>query len=288
MCAGDDGLLRTPNPANYEKTCKDLNLVLKSKVLHPGDRVSFLGRIWVDWDSDVSFFDPMRALSKLHFSDNSDRKISRDLLAWRKCAGYFVTDSGNFVGHIARKILEITKVGKTEIVERREWLKDLLPENTTVTSESLFETFSDSPVFPGRASHPQNLRYPDGSYDDSFLMFCDQVGLGQDEVYAWYQKFTEITSIDHIVTLKRVEPTNEVHVTVSVDGKVLGPLMGPAPVVPPVAMPLCYFMFTRKKCTRQDSCKFRHDVENVCHDFCKGKCARKQCKRPHVALSAKV
>lgn len=286
MCAGDDGLLRTPNPEDYENTCKDLNLVLKSKVLAPGDRVSFLGRIWSNWDSDASFFDPLRALSKLHFSDNSDRKISRDLLAWRKCAGYFVTDSGNFVGHIARKILEITVKGKTDVIERRDWMKGMLPENTEISSANLFAWFTDHPIFPCPSSHEISLRYEDGSFDESFLMFCDQIRRTPEDVHQWYLRFLKIKTLEEIETIETINPSNSVHVAVSIDGKLVGPPMGPAPIVPPVAMPVCFFFFTRKKCTRKD-CKFRHDIEIVCHDFCKGKCARKQCKREHVALSAK-
>lgn len=288
LCAGDDGLMRTPNPSGYEKTCSDLNFSLKCALRNNDTPVGFLGRIWIDWGSPNSFFDPMRALSKFHCSDSSDRKIDRNILAWRKAAGYFVTDSGNFVGHVAGQILRITRAGKTETIERREWLKDVLPENTRMTSESLFEKFWDRSVFHVRRSHPITCVYECGEWDESLVALSTRLEMPPQVVYEWYQKLAACNSIDEIPLLYRVPTPEKTSTTVTVDGQVIGPAMGPAPRPDPVQMPVCFEQFTRKNCSRKEQCKFLHVFTDICFDFCKGKCTRRKCKRKHVPMSARV
>lgn len=295
LCGGDDGLFRTRNPKGYEKTCLDLGKILKSNIRHPGEPVSFLGRIWSDWNSSASFFDPYRCLSKFHFSDNSDRRISSELLAWRKAVGYYVTDNGNFVGHIAQRFLEITGKGKTELVERREWLRGPLEENTKYTTDQIKDKFQGQPIFPGVASHPRTLRLVDdhqenGETDPCFKMFCSQMsehGVTESQILAWYNDVMTAESLDDMPTL-HVVPVEAPKIAMTVDGLTIGPPMTPAPRQPTVVAPICAFLFTKKKCSRGDKCKFSHDLKNCCHDFLKNKCVRPKCRKPHIPLSASL
>lgn len=291
LAGGDDGLLRTPSPSQYEKTCTALGKNLKCNVRQPGEPVSFLGRIWTDWNSPKSFFDPYRCLSKLHFSDNSDRRISSNLLAWRKAVGYYVTDNGNFIGHIAQKILEITASGKTDVVERRDWLKGILAENTPYTTAEIIEQFKGKPVFPTESSSSKTLITYEGTHDECFVHFIRQMntkfGFKSQEIYDWYQAVMRATTLEELPQLC-VVPVENPPLAMTIDGQIIGPPMTPAPVMPTVAPPVCYYMFTRRKCSRGDKCKFSHEVDKCCHDFIKGKCTRKACKMPHLLLSAQL
>jgi len=290
LCAGDDGLLRSRDPKGYEKTCSELNFVLKSFVCNPGDPVPFLGRIWNDWSSNESYFDPVRALSKMHFSDSSDRNIAVERLAWRKAVGYYATDAGNFIGHIAGKILLLTNNGRTEPVERREWMKGVLEENTKYTTEDILAKFTAGPVFPTHTSDFHTLRTDNGGWDPCAQHFADALGLKMDDVFDWWVRFSGITSIKDVPTLTVVvAEADKKGPAVSVDGVVIGGPMTPAPIVPKVVKPLCFFQFVKKNCKRGDKCHFEHDFSNVCFDFAKGKCKRgEKCKRSHIELSARV
>lgn len=288
LCGGDDGLMRTPSPSNYEQTCADLGKKLKCNIRSPGEPVGFLGRVWSDWTSNESFFDPYRCISKLHFTDNSDKNARSEVLAWRKAVGYYVTDNGNFVGHIADKILDITAAGKTEVVERREWLKCVLAENTEYTTDQIREKFKDWSVFPTTSSHPRTLRLKDGSEDPCFTHFLQQMaehGVQAQAVYDWYLQLMDCDRLEDFPTLHRVEvaaPT----IAMTVDGMTLGPEMAPKPTIPTTEAPICYYMFNRRKCTRGDKCKYSHDTSTCCHDFIKDKCSRKVCRKKHIPLSA--
>ncbi len=291
ICAGDDGLLRTTDPRNYEQTCKDLHLSLKFTVRAPGDPVSFLGRIWPNHGDERSFFDPLRCLSKLHYSDNSDRNMDLDVLIWRKCAGYAVTDSGNFIGHIVASYLEFTQSGKTEVVERREWLKDILPENTRMTTSELYATLIEKgSVFPTFISDPETLRMPDGRLDPCFVHFVNQLKLPPAIVVEWYNKFMTREFMEDYETLKKIEPTPPPNTPVTVDGRTIGPTALPnAPVISTtVERPICQRFFRKKDCPRRDKCKYSHDLAGICQDNLNGKCTRPSCKFKHVGLSAAV
>jgi hypothetical protein len=310
MCAGDDGVTRTSDPDNYVKTCTDLRLVLKCNIRQPGESVSFLGRIYPDPGvSGRSFFDPMRALSKFHFSDTTDPHVDVNVLAWRKSAGYYITDAGNFIGHIARHILEITQHGKTEIIERREWLKDILPENSEMTSQNLFDKFDNNPIFPGFITHPVRLTldhvvaedwYPRScssefiptkhmELDPCFKYFCQQIEMDETIVLHWYLRFLATSSLEEFETLLRVDVKQEdVPVAMTIDNQTFGPPLVRAPIVPDPVYPVCFYMFKYKNCKRGDKCKFDHDMKNKCVDFCLNKCKRSPCKFEHVPLSAKV
>jgi hypothetical protein len=288
LCGGDDGLMRTTNPQNYEDTCRDLNMLLKCTVRSPGDPVGFLGRVWVDWKSPRSFFDPFRCLSKLHFSDSSDKLVSVNDLAFRKALGYYVTDKGNFIGHIAHHLLTITKTGKTEVKERREWLTGILEENTRYTLAEVENIVQES-VFPTFCSNPHTLRLDTGEVDPCYDHFMNQVGkhgIKREQLETWYRVFMTSLDVRQIPQLYSIPVPENLPVAISVDGMDYGPNMTPAPVPPVPTMPVCYSLFVNKECKRK-RCKFSHDL-NVCFDFCKGKCRRVTCKRPHVPLSAKV
>lgn len=286
LCAGDDGLLRTTDPSGYEKTCSDLGMVLKCTVRQPGDPVGFLGRIWPHWDSNQSFFDPMRCLSKFHYSDTSDPKIDSEILAWRKAAGYYVTDKGNFIGHIARHTLQLTGAGSTEIVERREWLAHVLPANVKMSSSQLFETVQTA-VYPTFHSDPFTLLLADGSLDPCYSYFLTQVemyGVTPNDVKQWYLSLLEVRNINNFPTLLTIPPSIPT-VATSVDGVVLGPEMQPAPKLQEVNRPLCYQLYTRRKCSLK-KCNFYHG--EFCRDFLSDKgCSRSKCKFTHCALSTK-
>jgi len=287
MCAGDDGLLRTPNPSHYEQTCADLGFVLKCTPRQPADPVGFLGRYWPVHGSIRNFADPMRTLSKFHFSDCSDRKMDVNTLAWRKAAGYYVTDAGNFIGHISQKILEITGKGKTDVVERREWLKHILPENSILSTAALLERFKDGPVYPTYESDPKTLMTPEGNYDPCFLMFVQQTQKNISDVFQWYKRFMSISQLSEVPPLMKVEAVSALPYPVSVDGVVIGPKLSPAPRPPKPAPPVCNSFFRNKKCPRKN-CNFRHDISKICHKFAIGKCSFAKCKFEHVPLSVDV
>jgi hypothetical protein len=223
LCAGDDGLLRTPNHETYMRTCANLGMVLKAKLLLPGDPISFLGRVWTNWSSPESFCDPFRALSKFHFSSNSDRNVAQSVLAWRKAVGYYVTDAHNFVGHIARKVLSLCRSGKIDVQERREYLMQSVGTGT-VQAEHLFEKFADSGVYSSPYSSHETLMCEDGSLCPSFRMFCEQTKKSEAEVLAWYTRFIRVTHLDDVVPLMSVEDEPPEHFTVTIKGhKLLGP-----------------------------------------------------------------
>jgi hypothetical protein len=290
LCAGDDGLMRTTDPKNYENTCRDLHLTLKFNVRTPDDPVSFLGRIWPYHNDSRSFFDPMRCLSKLHYSDNSDRNMELRTLIWRKCAGYAVTDAGNFVGHIVATYLQFAQRGKTEVMERREWLKDILPDNTLMTTSDLYRHLLEiGTVFPTFVSDNKTLKTIDGDIDPCFTYFVKQVEMPFERVFDWYKTFLTRQTYDSYTVLKKIEPTVPTKIPVTVDGITIGPSrLPPAPIIDPVVQtPVCQRHFRTKDCPRR-RCKYSHDLTDVCTDHLRGKCKRTTCKFKHVGLSAAI
>lgn len=297
LCAGDDGLVRTADPKGYEQTCLNLGFKLKAIRREPGDPVGFLGRIWPVWGDRRSFFDPRRCLTKYHFSTCSDRRLSRECLAFRKAAGYYVTDAGNFIGHISRTLLEVTRTGKTEVMERRPWLRDILKDNTVYTSQELFTEFQDA-VFPTWISNPDTLYCRDAPSDDvvsndpCFMYFCEQVEMNPTDVFNWYAELTCIDELSEIQTLLKVEVENPTFAA-TVDDTIVGPRMAAAPQparVQPEREVICRFFFDkRKRCNRGTECKFSHDISGVCRNNLLGKCTRGvNCKFQHMTLSAAI
>jgi hypothetical protein len=274
-------------------------------IRQPGDYVTFLGRVYVDaWSNNLSFFDPARCLSKLHFSDNCDRKISPSLCAWRKAVSYYVTDNGNFVGHIAQKMLEITGEGKTEVVERRPWLADVLESNTRYTTQQIMDKFRYNSIFPTYQSDPETLgvlvgssesngRY--GGLDHSLIYLADQLNMSTVDILVWYGKFRKSNTLDFPLLYREPTPANS-SVTITVDGISVGPDLQPAPAIVPAEKPACFYFFDPLKkglkCKHGDKCKFSHSQEyngkRICRDFLKNACKRDNCKFAHVAVSAKV
>jgi len=267
---------------------------LKCAIKVPGDPVTFLGRVWPDpWGSNLSFFDPLRCLSKLHFSDNSDKRVPVSLLAWRKAVSYYVTDNGNIVGHIAEHILNITRQGKTEVVERRPWLAAVLLENTHYTTEQIVVKFRGSSVFPTYQSNPRDLTL-DGEFEPALVYLSSQTGISCDDILAWYRDLRSREFLD-FPCLHRVEASSSK--PTSVDGELIGGPMAKAPIdlskiegkkpVDTPVPPACKFFFSKDGCRRGDKCRFNHS-KNICRDFLKGACKRDKCRFEHVALSAPV
>jgi hypothetical protein len=226
LCAGDDGLLRTPNPSDYEKTCNRMGLKLKSNVLCPGVPASFLGRCWPDWSAPNSHADPLRALSKFHHSTESNPNVPVEQLAWRKAAGYYVTDSGNMIGHIARKILVLTAPsakGKPDIAY---WLKDAV-NPADVTPQRILGAFADHAVFNTNRCNPEDLLMPNGRYDPCFLQLCDQTQLSKAKVMAWYKKVMACKSLSDMPLLTTFYP-DPPSTDVTINGKICGPTIASA------------------------------------------------------------
>lgn len=293
ICAGDDGLMRTANPAGYEKTCSDLGLKLKFCVREPTDPVGFLGRVWPHRNSSKSFFDPMRCLNKFHYSDNSDPHIARQTLAWRKAAGYVTTDFGNFIGHIATDMLSRIREGKTDPVERREWLKGILPENAKMTSLDLLESLeTNGAVFETFTSDFTTLRDVEGNLDPCFLHFCRQIKKSPEEMFLWYTStLNRPHESDPLIyqTIAKTVPVAPKGTTVTVGNVTLGEkTLKKAPVPEPKQAPICRLHFFDKKCKRGTKCKFSHVLEKICTSHLVGKCTRKQCKFVHTTLSAAI
>lgn len=280
---GDDGVTAHVPPALLEHVCRDLGFKLKATVRRSGEAVTFLGRIFPNpWDNNGSFIDPLRALSKLHFTSDSDPCTSNETLAWRKAVSLYVTDAGNFVGNIAKHLLDISVSGRTEAVERRPWMRDVLPENTKMTTAEIVERFQDKPVFP---PVPDNVGVQDQP-DHALLYFANQTQLPLPTIAEWFVRFLNAQSLKDIPTLYRVETPSNAPVCTSVDGVVVGPRMGPAPSPPPDMKPYCRHHIQRR-CTRGEKCKYSH-AQDACRDHLRGKCAyADKCKFVHYALSPK-
>jgi len=294
ICGGDDSLTRVLSALVYEKTATDLGFALKCKIRVPGDYVTFLGRVWFDaWSSNLSFFDPLRCLSKLHFSDNSDRRMDVNLLAWRKSVSYYVTDNGNFVGHLAEHMLNITQAGKTEVVERRPWLSAVLLENTHYTTEQILYKFRGCSVFPTYQSNPRTLCIL-GDPEPAVIYLAELLEIPCIDIITWYEEVRRCDMLN-FPCLHRIPSVTDKPTTV--DGELVGGPLKPAPVqlsklegkepIDDVIQPACRFFFSKEGCKRGDKCKFSHS-KKLCRDFLRGACDRTNCKFDHVSSSAKV
>jgi hypothetical protein len=220
--------------------------------------------------------------------------MPRSTLAFRKALGYFVTDAGNFIGHISRKTLEVTGKGKTDPMERRPWMNKILKDNAVYTAEQVFDEFREA-VFPTWISDEDTLFCEERDnwfIDPCFKYFCNQLDMEIHVVHEWYMQIRYATSIDEFVTLHKAD-VEVPGFAATVDGALVGPPMQTANV-PPQVNPrdevICKFHFLKnKKCKRGRACKFSHNLDGVCRNHLRGKCTRgARCKFRHLVLSAAI
>nr|WPR18359.1 MAG: RNA-dependent RNA polymerase [Crogonang virus 71] len=286
MCAGDDGLLRTTDPEGYVKTCAGLHLVVKTHIRRPGDAVGFCGRIWPNpFRDNLSFADPYRALSRFHYSDSSDPNIVNELKAWRKAIGYFTTDSGNIVGLVADHVMHISAVRSADIGQNRLTHLVEMTENNKLTTDKLREKFLLKPIYPGFNAGPSEF-LAEQCDDPSLLYFCNQVNLPLAYVQDWLRAVLDCQNLNELPTLMRTELPIDLAVATSVDGVLIGPPLGKAPIPPVRVDVLCPTFFYKNSCPKTPNCRFSHDKTKVCKDFAIGTCKRTKCKFRHVPLAA--
>lgn len=246
ICAGDDGLIMTPCPAKYAMSCAEMSLVLTFNVRSPGDEVGFLGRFYINpWDSPLSYFDPYRCLSKLHYSECTDLSISKETKAFRKASGYLVTDHDNFLGHIMRVILIISREGKTEVALRNPTVGLFLTANTHYTAVELLHLVDSDELadtaYPTLSSSFDTLRTSDGSWDPAVTHLSRQLGLleepleySPEDIYDWWLKFRTVEKLEDIANMVDTPLVLPKFAYITTEGQVLGPDPGPAPVIPKV------------------------------------------------------
>jgi hypothetical protein len=294
--AGDDGVMATPDPSNYERTCSDLQYALKSNIRNNDDTISFLGRIYPKLfeGSPESFFDPGRALGKLHLVANSNKKEDPGILACQKLAGYIVTDKNNFLGHIASHIYKLVNPkNKSVKIDYRYGLEDSdLPP--IANYDDLMKN-PRLPIFQCYTSDPVTLLVSDGkhySIDPSVSYLANQLSVPTHVILEWYKVFLKTSDPYGLPPLPFIGPPPsqpDVCTTVIPLGVQLGPKMGPAPDVLIPIKPVCRLNHYGGKCKRGDKCRFIHDKKLYCIDFIAQKCTRGPvCKYPHCPLSGEV
>jgi len=94
LYAGDDGL--TPNLPGLEQAlrevCVDLGLNIKLSAALPGERITYLGRVFPHPMTHVdSHQEAVRTLAKIHLSAN--KTVSRNQAAFNKATGYLSSDA---------------------------------------------------------------------------------------------------------------------------------------------------------------------------------------------------
>lgn len=291
---GDDGLAVCHNVQIYEQTVDDLGLKLKAAVRKRGDSVSFLARIFHDpWNSCSSFFDPVRCLSKLHFTHQNNPKVSSAMILAEKGASLYVTEGGllRIIGRLMMEKSKQTTVqikgeGKFHSIEADHCMYDKyqVTEFILKFSTPLYPS-SDFPLnetFWYLFKHGNTVDHIVCAWD-STQYFCERTGLNIDEFLYWLHNWDPLVGPtlfdEEKVTV--CDTVNGQPSAIEIDHQVIGKV-GPSGVDQPnidvVKIPYCCFL---RKCRKQN-CPMVHEVRpGDCVAFVKGRCTFTKCKWNH-------
>jgi hypothetical protein len=280
LYGGDDGLTYHPDPQQAEATMAALGLKFKSEVREPGEKVGFLGRIYLDpWTHNRSHHDILRAASKLHFTAKRAENVSAETAAWRKAVSLFVTDNQTpLLGEWARTVLKFVPNGKWE---HDWWLCSLgidFDSTKITTSASIIAQYDGHPIFPGPLPEERELIIRD-------FISCSSSPIDLKDYKRYLRVLKKSTKLDRFPNaLWREEAVAVKDYPVWVDDAVIGPPAGKGEKSP------C-FDWLRGDCKRGGKCKYYHDptkngVTEICRDFNMGKCKRTRCKFRHVTATS--
>lgn len=272
---GDDGLSEAMPQDVVLNTARVLQLKIKVAPRVEGDFVGFLGRIYPNpWLNNHSFFDPVRCLSKIHFAAMNDTTFPADVIAWRKGASLYVTDSCTpILNKVATILMERLKrkVCTLDATGYVPWMEEF--KGIEYSNAHIMEKFGETPIFPPLDEHEQH-----------YVLRCmsESLDCPEDVIIEWLEENLKPHSLllDH-PPLHVLTPSPAVATTV--DGQLLGPEMEPAPKRSPPQTPLCRWNIGKRKCRYGDKCKYSH-TDYYCRDFTKGECKREDCKFPHIPL----
>lgn len=312
---GDDGVIRAfDDGTKYENVCKDLGFVVKAKLIKKRAQpktstsfattdapVTFLGRVFPDiWHSPASFYDPTRALGRLHVVPENVLPGKIKLTAINKMIGYYVTETG-IMADLAKKVVD-------EIVEKDESL--ILENNLMIDEHSRFHGIK---VNLCRSYKNLLTEYKDkklySPVDPSYILGYTAFKLGlvigdlEKMLKDWTPFGTPIDIPDKQLIVPKVEGENVT--VVANDQYILAKAMfAPQEVtannrkcdldkkeVPPYCSML-------RKCNIKDTgCNLRHEVDeksNHCIKFILGRCkkdcmsneaSKRKCKFLHTGFS---
>jgi hypothetical protein len=283
---GDDGLTSHPRPSKLQQVINMLYMQIKPKIIQRGEPADFLARIWPSPDSDRgSFFDPVRALSKFHFTANTVDCNYPERALFRKSISLMATDSTNMLGMIAVRCLgKITK-GKSQLVERIPFLDGIFDDNTSYESEDIIKKFTMNPVFPApKATWEFSRDHYVRDLDPCYQYFVQTLGMTDSVVSHWLDEVFASSNVLEMPTLLR--PEIAASITCEIEGQMIG-VPEKAPIISDVVSMVCH-KWLQGVC-KNKKCKFEHPI-GFCKDYVnKGDCKYgDKCKFKHYKCDRKT
>jgi hypothetical protein len=287
LVGGDDGVVRDIDPEILEATALDFGMKLKAAVRRAGP-VGFLGRLFIDpWETEESYFDVARCLSKLHFTHNADPTIPVSTHLWRRAVSLWITDSRTpLLGTLARRILRLIPEGEIDDSSHiQPWLMEInrhLREchGRRVRSDVIVENWPE-PIFPG----------PNRYVIQAIEQIATQLDIVTRDLTNINDTWATASTLEAIFRPEApwfVAPDVPATVTAELDGEIVGPATIPqAPVIPAGPQPPREKLkpcrdYAAGQC-RRAHCKFAH-ID--CKAFAVGRCNRERCRYRHAPAAS--
>lgn len=287
---GDDGITTISDPKVLERVATDLGLRLKLNIKDGHDSVDFLARIYprAFQGDNSSFTDPLRALSKFHYTADSDPNISVNKIVWRKAVSLYAADSRSVVGKVMEHYLATIGRGKFTEAPRRpdlECLSEYVGE--TFTFEDIHSKFYMNPVYPQKGI----------TFSDSCEYLAKQLGITYSELKCWLESMQtkSIGAHDTLMPLP-VDPPEGVVIGNCINSpNIPGPVIQLPKITPPCLGHLKQVVGIGK-CSVSGAHK-PHPTD-LCKDYLRGwfkikgkdgkiiSCKRKKCKFSHPDLKS--
>jgi hypothetical protein len=245
---GDDSLARDLPSKCLIKAARVYGQVIKAEIKQNGQAgVTYLSRVFTEhvwFGSPTSTCDIFRTLSKIHVTNNNNRKVSNEQLLLEKMAGLSLSDNHTII--IRSLLSTIKRLGYTlPMAEQGWWSKFDYDNNWPQNPSDLDDTTQMKQLSKYNANIEPLMEHLDNANTLAELLTCPA-----------------------IIGLEELEP-------VAVDARVI---LGETIIEAKDSEPICHF-YNQGKCTRGKKCQFAHI--KVCKDYQINKCKRNNCKFAH-------